>query len=431
MPTEFCQILCTGDVHLGRRPSRIPVENDELSVRRVWDRFVETALNREVDVAVLTGDIVDSENQMYEAYGALERGVRDLAQGGIEVVAVAGNHDHDAFPRLARSINLEGLHLLGRGGTWDEVEVSDRDGGTTVRFVGWSFPQATEHASPLEDLEIPESDLPTVGVLHCEAGSGEGQYAPVRRDALARAPVDTWLLGHIHAPNEHRETGQIHLYPGSLQPLDPGEPGTHGAWLVEVGPTETAAKQLPLASLRYEEATLDVSGLETEQDIENHILQAVREDLAGRSEQWPELAHVAYRLTFEGRTKLHREIEETAGQMRGSLQPEVDGTTATIEDFELQTRPDYDLEELARGDDPPGVLAEVLLNLEREETSDEDVQELLRRASKATGKVHESSRYEPLRHDSETREPPDREDLRSMLYKQGLLLLDELHASRA
>jgi hypothetical protein len=140
---------------------------------------------------------------------------------------------------------------------------------------------------------------------------------------------------------------------------------------------------------------------------------------------------VAYRLTFEGRTRLRREIEETASRMKGSLQPEVDGTTATIEDFELRTRPDYDLEELAQGSDPPGVLAEVLLKIETGEISDEDAQELLRRASKATSTVHESSRYEPLRHDSETREPPGREDLRSMLYKQGLLLLDELHAGRA
>ena len=425
------QILCTGDVHLGRRPSRVPVENDELSVRRVWDRFVETALNREVDAAVLTGDIVDSENQMYEAYGALERGIQDLVEGGVEVVAVAGNHDHSAFPRLARSIELDGFHLLGQGGTWDEVELSGQDGEEATRFVGWSFPQATEHASPLGNLEISETDGPTIGVLHCEVGSGDGQYAPVRRDALARAPVDAWLLGHIHAPSEHREGGQLQLYPGSLQPLDPGEPGVHGAWLIEVAPEEITAEKLPLASLRYKEFALDVTDLDAEEEIETQVLQSLRDDLADLGERWPELSHVAYRLVIEGRTNLHREIEETVGQMTRSLQPEVDGTTATIEAFELQTRPDYDLEELAQGDDPPGVLAQLLLKLGDGDVDDTRVRALLRRASKATSKVHESSRYEPLRHDSETREPPDRERLRSMLYKQGLLLLDELHEHRS
>jgi DNA repair exonuclease SbcCD nuclease subunit len=423
------QILCTGDVHLGRRPSRVPVENDALSVRHVWERFVETAINREVDVVVLTGDIVDSENEMYEAFGALERGVQRLLDGGIEIVAVAGNHDHDAFPRLVRGIDADGFHLLGPGGTWEEVQIGS-ESGEAVRFVGWSFPQPTVLSSPLDDLEIAETDEPTIGVLHCEVGSGEGQYAPVRRDALARAPVDAWLLGHIHAPNDHREAGQLQLYPGSLQPLDPGEPGTHGAWLVEMSGQDASAEQIPLASLRYEEMAVDVTDCETGDDVEETVLHELRDSAAELSEQFPDLRHVAHRLRFEGRTVLHREIEKTLREMAGSVRREVDDLSATIESFILDTRPDYDLSELARADDPPGVLAQLLLKLEDGDVENERIRRILREASKATREVHESSRYEPLRRASKTREPPAREDLQSMLYQQGLLLLDELHAGR-
>lgn len=81
--------------------------------------------------------------------------------------------------------------------------------------------------------------------------------------------------------------------------------GKHGAWLVDVGPAEVAEEQLPIA---YEETTLEVTGVETEENIETCVLQAVREDLAGQSEQWPGLTHGAYRL-FDGRTQLRREIE--------------------------------------------------------------------------------------------------------------------------
>lgn len=442
------QILCTGDVHLGRRPSRVPVGDDELSVRHVWGHFIETALDREVDVAVLTGDIVDSENEMYEAFGALERGVRRLLGGGIQVVAVAGNHDYSALPRLVRAIDADGLHLLGQGGTWEAVELGVRGGNVPVRFVGWSFPQANVLSSPLgdsfDDLELSGSKKPTIGVLHCETGSGEGQYAPVQRDRLSRAPVDAWLLGHIHAPNPHREAGQLQLYPGSLQPLDPGEPGTHGAWLVEissqdissqdtlqyVSPQEITAEQIPLASLRYEETEVDVSECETRDDIEETVLHALRESASRLGEQLPGLRHVAHRLRLEGRTQLHRESEEILREMVGSIRREVDQVTATIEGFRLQTRPDHDLDELARTGDPSGVLAVLLLKLEDGDVEDGRVRRVLREASKATMDIHESSRYEPLRRDSETREPPDREDLRQMLYRQGLLLLDELSESR-
>ena len=71
---------------------------------------------------MLTGDVVDAENKMYEAYGALERGLRRLLEAKVEVVAVAGNHDHDAFPRLVRTVEDDRLHLLGAGVQWDVVK---------------------------------------------------------------------------------------------------------------------------------------------------------------------------------------------------------------------------------------------------------------------------------------------------------------------
>lgn len=427
MPDSTVQLLCAGDVHLGRRPSRVPIEEESLSVSHVWTQLIDTAVDRDVDVVVLTGDIVDAENKMYEAFGALERGIQRLLKEGVEVVAVAGNHDHDAFPRLVRSIEHEGFHLLGQGGTWETVQLKG-GGSSPVQFVGWSFPDRTVADSPLADLDLSSSEATTIGVLHCEAGRTEGRYAPVEREALARTPVDAWLLGHIHAPNEHWDGQQLQLYPGSLQPLDPGEPGTHGAWLVEIGPAgRIRPRQLPLATLRYETLTVDLSDREEAEEVEQAVLETIREELSQSTEQWPRLQHVAYRLTYEGRTQMHQGLEEQARSMINRLEVPVDEATATIEGVEVQTQPDHDLEELAEGTDPPGVLAQLLLDLQ-EETNSPRVTNALRRADKAVRSVHETSGYAPLRRDSATQEPPTRDELRSLLLRQGYRLLDELCA---
>jgi DNA repair exonuclease SbcCD nuclease subunit len=378
-----------------------------------------------------TGDVVDAENKMYEAYGALERGIQRLLDGGIDVVAVAGNHDHDAFPRLVRAIDHDGFHLLGAGGRWASVRLG---GGDTapVRIVGWSFPDATVPGSPLDPLDLESSSAPTLGVLHCEAGRTEGRYAPVGRDALARQPVDAWLLGHIHAPTEHWEGDQLQLYPGSPQPLDPGEDGPHGAWVVEVAPSGTVeAEQLPLATLRYDTVSVDVTDRDAPAGADTAVLATLREALTDATDRCPRLQHVAYRLRFEGRTQNRQALREQGRDMVDDLQVPVDDATATLEAVELQTRPDYDLEALADGDDPPGVLAQLLLDLQAGTTDTERGAEALRRADKAVGAVHESSGYEPLRRDSETRTAPSRDELRSKLIQQGFLLLDELHARRA
>lgn len=420
------RLLCTGDVHLGRRPSRVPPEDDMLAVSYVWKRFIDAAIDRDVDAVVLTGDIVDAENKMYEAYGALERGIQQLLAADISVVAVAGNHDYDAFPRLVSALDDERFHLLGRGGQWDAIQVECASG-PAVQFVGWSFPEATITASPLEGVDLPPADGPTVGVLHCEAGRTESRYAPVRREDLAHSGAHAWLLGHIHAPSSHWEGEQLQLYPGSLQPLDPGEQGTHGCWEITVDSSGSVdARDLPLASLRYDRISIDVSGL-GKTEVESTVLEEVQSTLRDVKETCPEVQHVAYRLIFEGRTQIHQAIELQALDMVDQLQTEVDGAVATVEGYEMRTQPNYDLQALASGNDPMGVLAQLLIDLDDDEANTDGVETLLRVANKNVDSIHQSSRYEPLRRDSETQEAPTRDDIKSLAKRAGYRLLDELH----
>jgi DNA repair exonuclease SbcCD nuclease subunit len=397
-----------------------------LAVSYVWKRFIDAAIDRDVNAVVLTGDIVDAENKMYEAYGALERGIQQLLAADISVVAVAGNHDYDAFPRLVSALDDERFHLLGRGGQWDAVQV-ESVGGPAVQFVGWSFPEATITASPLEGFDLPPADGPTVGVLHCEAGRTESRYAPVGRDDLARSGPDAWLLGHIHASNAHWEGDQLQLYPGSLQPLDPGEQGTHGCWEITVDATGSVdARDLPLATLRYDRTSIDVSGL-GETEVESTVLEEVQSALRDAKETCPEVRHVANRLIFEGRTQIHQAIELQALDMVDQLQTEVDGAVATVEGYEMRTRPDYDLQALASGNDPMGVLAQLLIDLENDDANSDGVEALLRSANKNVDTIHQSSRYEPLRRDSETRGAPTRDNIGLLVRREGYRLLDELH----
>jgi len=429
MAASSFRILCTGDLHLGRRPARVPIEDDRLSVRTVWEAVVAAAIDRQVDAVVLTGDVVDAENKMYEAYGTLERGLRTLLEAGVHVVAVSGNHDYDAFPRLVRSVDDDHFHLLGRGGRWSTVELPG-PAGTPVRLVGWSFPEATVTSNPVRDLALSEVEGPTLGVLHCDAGRRDGRYAPVPRPALARAPVDAWLLGHIHAPADHREGGQLQLYPGSPQPLDPGEPGSHGPWLVAIETSGVEAQQLPMATLRYETVSVDVAGVETPGELDDAVLSTLQGRLADVSNRYPSLCHLAARLRFTGRTRLHQQIDDQARQIARDLRTEVDGTVASVEGYRIDARPDYNLSDLAGGNDPTGVLAQLLLDLEAGKEMTGDEADLIRSVDKAVEDVHTASGYEPLRRDSDTRDAPERNELRDLVRRQGYRLLDELLAQR-
>lgn len=422
-----CRILCTGDLHLGRYPSRVHSRRREWAVDHVWENTVAYAVQQDVDVVALTGDIVDADNKRYEALGPLQRGLRRLGEADIPVVAVAGNHDYDALPRLAGMVEAEHFHLLGRGGEWEGVTIAP-EGRPPLQLVGWSFREAHAQHSPLGTLpeDLFRDDRPTVGLLHADVEAPGSPYAPVALDALRRQPVSAWLLGHIHAPTRWDDRSPLVLYPGSLQPLDPTETGAHGPWRIEVGPDGAAAVgPLPRATLRYESVEVDVSGAAEEGDIEAAATDAMRARLREAGEAGAEPRRLVCRLTLTGRTPLHRAACELVDAWPGELEVPLQESTAVVESATAQTRPALDLEEIAAGSDPPAVLARLLLAMEKgEETA--LVDDAWAAIEDGLEAVQNSPAYGPLRDAGDAR--PDRETLAEMVRRQGLLLLDELRS---
>ena len=97
------RILCTGDIHLGRRPSRVPesIDAHALGPTAAWKCFVRSAIELKVHAVVLTGDVVDASNRFYEAFSVLQSGVEQLVKAGITIYAVSGNHDWDEHDQAA------------------------------------------------------------------------------------------------------------------------------------------------------------------------------------------------------------------------------------------------------------------------------------------------------------------------------------------
>jgi predicted phosphodiesterase len=203
------RILCSGDLHLGRRSSRLSDGADARahSATAAWNALVELALTERVQLVALSGDLVDRENRYFEAFGPLERGVARLAAAGIHVIAVAGNHDFDVLPRLVPSLGKT-FHLLGAGGTWTGLSVPGPGGAAALRVVGWSFP--TEHvaASPMAGFPaLPKDDVPVLGLVHGDLDAPATRYAPLSAAEMRAKSVSFWLLGHIHTPRLHQQSG--------------------------------------------------------------------------------------------------------------------------------------------------------------------------------------------------------------------------------
>lgn len=424
------KLLCIGDIHLGRWPSGLPEEVVQQAGKRVltpaaaWQRSVEVALELNVDAVLLAGDVVEEESDFYEAFRDLEAGVTRLTEVGVKVLGVAGNHDVTVLPRLAEVVS--GFHLLGSSGVWEEDIITGHDG-TEVRVLGWSYPKSIVRDNPLKDIPSLQRDSrPTIGLLHCDRDQSGSRYAPVTSTDLEAAPVDAWLLGHIHRPDPLEGPRPIG-YLGSLVGLDPTEQGSHGPWIVEIQPgAGIFAEHLPLAPLRWETLEISIDELTDPPDIHPLItkeMRALHEEIVDLSPYYPRA--VGCRLYIKGRTPHRQAIEKELKEASlESASWEWDGILYFIERAIVDTEPPIDLERLAEGTDPVGLLARKVLILRRS-PDDQERRELVHRARTLLAEVVNGRVYRALQP-----EPPSEERVASLLEEAALRAIEALLAQR-
>lgn len=379
---DSARILLTGDVHIGRSSSRIPasIPREDLRAVAAWLRIVDYAIYENVDVVCLSGDIADQANKFWEAVGPLEQGIRRLAEAGIDTVAVSGNHDFDVLPRLAKQLPQASFKLLGQGGKWERHSICRSDT-PLLHIDGWSFPAQRVYDSPLNSYDLdPDPNTPVLGLVHGDLGILDSPFAPLDLSKLESLPVVGWLLGHIHARRLIRNSGcPWVLYPGSPQALDPGETGLHGPWLVELERGQLRIPyQLPISCVRYETLEIDLSDTISAADVEDKILNSVRDYAESIVEEsGNHLVHISLRLTLVGSTSVSHLVRETAKKAAEDLSLQFGDATLSIEKTEVETIPRIDIEEYACStQSAPGALARLLMSL-ASNGIDEHIQSLL------------------------------------------------------
>ncbi|MCC5846962.1 MAG: DNA repair exonuclease [Verrucomicrobia bacterium] len=326
------KLLLCSDLHLGRTPARLP-EPWRRQARTVhaWDAIIEAALREKVNAVILGGDIVDADNGFWEALDPLETGVSKLGEAGIQVIAVAGNHDAVVLPRLSAFLPPDTYTLLGAQGLWEELVLSE-NGAPALRLHGWSFPRTHWDGDPLEDFQSAAHDgLPALGIVHGDLGASASRYAPLSLARLQAQPVTAWLLGHIHAPRLHGGNPWV-LMPGSPQPLDPSETEAHHAWITELeNGALTTPRPIAPATLRY--ATLQIPLNADTPPGEDVIRETVMRHLEGFN-----CDRAVLRLRFTGEVR-DPTLLQACIQHLTDWEP---GGNAVIEKIENQTRPPFD-----------------------------------------------------------------------------------------
>lgn len=435
---ERAAILAIGDVHLGTSCSGVPdvvsslgIDPGELTPEATLKLSADFAINEKVDAVLFAGDVVESTNARFEAMPPLEECINRLQDAGIEVFAVAGNHDVEALPRLASL--LDGFTLLGAGGKWESRTVS-KNNVPVAEIIGWSFGERFVRQSPVaqllsKPLKSASTPVPRIGLLHADLDASGGHYAPIRQVELNDTGYDAWLLGHIHKPSIESLSTPVDSRPsgylGSLVGLDPSETGLHGPWLLRVRDAGGLhLKHIPLAPLRWEQIPVSVEGLEHADDVADQLLDEAADFVRQIGQKGPVPRALGLRVWLTGTSPCHEDIEKwiAVGEWKDLIRV-VDGTAIFFSKIITAMEPKRDLAEIAKGNDPAALMARRLTALKQD---DDGAKDLLEQARAVLADVARDQRWSPVNEHRNATDPLSDEALREVLYQSGMMALSAM-----
>lgn len=276
-----------------------PVDEIRGATRRATENLVKYAVDHQVDLVVLAGDIFDGDWRDFNTGLFWIAQLSKLNDAGIPVVLVAGNHD--ASSEISRSLTLPpNVTRLAEARpetkVFDELEIAVTGQGYATRAVTMDLAAG---------FPAPDPGLFNLGLLHTslDGRPGHANYAPCTVEGLRSKGFDYWALGHIHR-REIVGTDPHIIYPGNLQGRHAREVGPKGATLVTVESRHVVSLQhLEFDAVRWYRCEVDASMFTCTADVLEAIearLKALVEDCS------PRLA--AARVVVTGQSAAHEEL---------------------------------------------------------------------------------------------------------------------------
>jgi DNA repair protein SbcD/Mre11 len=355
------KFIHAADVHLDSplrglsRYESAPVESLRNACRKAFENLVDLAVEEQVAFVLLAGDLYDGDWKDYSTGIFLSRQMGRLARNGIQVFAIAGNHD--AANRMTRTLDTLGTMKMFSSTKVETVELKELG----VAIHGRSF--GTQHVDTnlARDFGPSEQGMFNIGLLHTSLDGREGhaRYAPCTSEDLRSKGYQYWALGHVHRQEFVCEDPYI-VFPGCIQGRHIRETGAKGCVLVTVHDRcVKVVETCPLDVLRWVNCIVDLTDASDMAEVVELARISILNERASADGR-----PVAMRIRFQGATAMSNELyayPERFEQRLRALGAETVGDDLWMERVEIGTVSKLDLETVVSEGGAFGKLLEDIL----------------------------------------------------------------------
>lgn len=272
---DAIKILHCSDLHLGTPVySKSPSAGDRTQeLLSTFKKIVSLCKTYAIELLLIAGDFFDSSSVELDLLRAAKEYLDDCPA---RVFIAPGNHDYLALDSPYLSTDWpERVHIF--KGELEAVDLEDRQ--VTVWGAGFTSSYITEafefHPDSLS------ADRINIGVLHGDLihEGGTSHYRPITRSALARSGMNYIALGHGHQVNQPLEQAGPTFFAYSGCPDGRGfdEIGPKGVLMGEVSRRSVKLEFVPTSSRQYRIESIDVTGIESEIEAKNLIIETLAE----------------------------------------------------------------------------------------------------------------------------------------------------------
>tara|TARA_R110002072_G_scaffold303142_1_gene495822 strand:- start:90600 stop:91898 length:1299 start_codon:yes stop_codon:yes gene_type:complete len=371
MPSDSFRFIHAADLHIDS-PLRgleayegAPVERLRRATRDAFENLIKLAIEEDVAFVVIAGDLFDGKWQNMETGLWTARQFRQLAQRGIPVFLLRGNHDAESKVRQAVSWPSNVFEFSTRQ---PQTFLSEKVGlpdSVRVALHGQGFARAEvkdDLAATYPDA-VPERF--NIGVLHTSLTGhpAHNPYAATSLDVLRGRGYDYWALGHIHLRETHCEEPYV-AFSGNTQGRHINECDAKGCLLVTVNEAAIESVEFrPLDTARWHRKAITLGTDDGLPELYDRVRESIETFRSVDTEDDDRLSVIRFEIS--GACTAHQALSqsvtlhEAVHEIRNIANEWEDDVW--IEKIQFQTSPPIDLEQLRQSSD---LVGELLRNIE-------------------------------------------------------------------
>lgn len=274
------RFLHCSDIHLDAPFVGLTAEKSEERrrvLRSSFMRMMQYVRDSKIDVVLMSGDIFDTE---YATNSTAEVLIREFVNcPDTEFIIAPGKSDHYlnnpiyASGRLPDNCRVFSEEKLAR---FDFEEHN-------VTVYGWAFVNEGLNVNPIYDRQVDDASRINIVCAYADLdGDVDSLSCPVSREDLRKFGADYYALGSRHEASKFLTVGgSKYAYAGALECTGFGEPGLGGANLISVtycdGELTIENKKMEFGHVRFETEELDITGVNTGNEIINRISNLITE----------------------------------------------------------------------------------------------------------------------------------------------------------